>query len=355
MDGFWGIGEKSTNIYKLEAQKIAFAPFVFQVTRVAKESGILEIIYSYKEIGCSLNTIIEKSNLSKYAVKVILDAIKSIGLVTIVDNNYVLTKTGYFILKDKMTEINMNFTNDVCYNGLFYLDEALKNGKPAGLKVFGNWKTIYEALSELPEQVRKSWFDFDHYYSDAVFDKILPIIFKYNPNKIIDIGGNTGKWAIKCANYNKNVNVTIIDLPGQINDAKKIVSDSGLSDRITFLEANILDDKNLSVKGDIIWMSQFLDCFSEEEIVKIVKKAKNSLNSNGKIFILETFVDNQRYETAEFCLNMTSLYFTTMANGNSRMYRINDMKELLSISGFKIIEEIPSGISHTLLIYEENV
>lgn len=354
MDDFFGIGEKSSNTYKLEAQKIAFAPFVFQITRVAKESGILDIIYSYKDKGCLLNTIIEESTLSEYSVKIIVDAIKSIGLITIVNNNYVITKLGYFILKDKMTEINLNFTNDVCYNGLFYLDESLKIGKPAGLKVFGEWKTIYEGLSKLPENVRKSWFDFDHYYSDRVFDKVLPIIFKYKIDKILDIGGNTGKFAIKCAKYNKDVNIIIVDLPGQINDAKKIIAEANLSDRIGFFETDILDENGkIPLNGDIVWMSQFLDCFSEDEIVKILNKVKKSLNSNGKIFILETYVDNQKYDTAEFCLNMTSLYFTCMANGNSRMYRISDMRKIIDKSGLKILEEIPDiDVSHTLIICE---
>ncbi len=352
MDTFFGIGNNPTNLYKLEAQKIAFAPFIFQITRVAKRCGILNIIYNSQEKGLSLNEIIEKSNLSEYAVKVIVDAIKSIGLIKEIDKKFVITKTGYFILKDKMTEINLNFTNDVCYNGLFYLEEAIKEGKPAGLKVFGEWATIYQALSQLPENVRQSWFAFDHYYSDAVFDKLLPVIFKDNPKKILDIGGNTGKWAIKCASYNSEVNVIIMDLPGQINDAKKIVSQLNLTDRINFYEKNILDNNSEIPEGfDIVWMSQFLDCFSKEEIITILTKIKKSLKKNTKIFILETYVDNQKYETAEFCLNMTSLYFTCMANGNSRMYRIEDMRNFIEKAGLKIIEEIPAiGISHTLII-----
>ena len=61
--------------------------------------------------------------------------------------------------------------------GLFYLDEALREGKPAGLKVFGEWPTIYEALSSLPEQVKKSWFGFDHFNSDNSFKEALELVF----------------------------------------------------------------------------------------------------------------------------------------------------------------------------------
>ena len=46
---------------------------------------------------------------------------------------------------------------------------------------------------------------------------------------------------------------------------------------------------------------------------------------------------------------MTSLYFTCMANGNSRMYSSENMKEYIEESGLIINEEIDNtSISHTL-------
>lgn len=54
------------------------------------------------------------------------------------DNRYLLTKTGYYFIADQMININMDFVQDVCYNGMFYLEDSIKNEKPDGLKVFGN-------------------------------------------------------------------------------------------------------------------------------------------------------------------------------------------------------------------------
>jgi len=43
-----------------------------------------------------------------------------------------------------------------CYKGLFALDKSIENGKPEGLKVFGEWDTIYEGLSfPYPAQVQR--------------------------------------------------------------------------------------------------------------------------------------------------------------------------------------------------------
>ena len=179
--------------------------------------------------------------------------------------NYVVDKVGHFVLNDSMVQVNLNFIQDVCYQGLFDLLETIKTGKPEGLKVFGDWKTIYPALSELPPQAKKSWFEFDHYYSDKAFPEVLPIIFAKPVKELFDIGGNTGKWALECVAYNAEVHVTIIDLPEQIANLKNTLDNKAMK-RIDGFSANMLDPKiELPTGAQVIWMSQFLDCFSYEE------------------------------------------------------------------------------------------
>ncbi len=88
----------------------------------------------------------------------------------------------------------MDFIHDVNYKGLFELDKSIQNGVPAGLKEFGEWQTIYEGLSQLPEHVQKSWFSFDHFFSDDAFPLVLKHVYKNGTKKLLDVGGNTGKW-----------------------------------------------------------------------------------------------------------------------------------------------------------------
>jgi len=333
------------------AQWIAFAPMVFQASKLLRDNGILNQIHKSKKVGISLQDIVEKVNQSLYSVRILLEAGLGIGLVYLSDDKYFLTKTGYFVLSDELTRVNMDFTNDVCYKGLSDLDKSLENGKPEGLKVFGEWNTLYEGLSKFPEPAKTSWLNFDHYYSDHAFDTVLPLVFASKPKKIVDIGGNTGKWSIACVNHDPDVHMTIMDLPGQAGMARENIKNLGLSDRIGFYEANILDEKTLVPKGhDGIWMSQFLDCFSDAEIVSILKRCADAIEDDGHIYILETFWDKQRFSASAFCLQMTSLYFTAMANGNSQMYDSKVFLKLISKSGLEVVEQIDHiGVSHTLL------
>ena len=118
------------------AQEIAFAPFVFQVSRMMIKLGVLDALADNPK-GLTLDQIVGQTSLSRYAVKVLVEASLSIGTVMVNNDIIKITKTGFYLLKDKMTRVNMDFSNDVNYLGLFNLEKALVEGKPAGLKVFG--------------------------------------------------------------------------------------------------------------------------------------------------------------------------------------------------------------------------
>ncbi|MDR0605318.1 MAG: methyltransferase domain-containing protein [Bacteroidales bacterium] len=333
------------------AHEIAFAPVVFQVSRLMIKFGIFNLLNDHKQ-GLTMEEIVEKTNLSPYAVKVLLEASLTIGTVLLKENNFVLSKAGWFLIYDEMVQVNMNFNHDVNYLGLFDLETSLLNGKPEGLKVFGDWTTIYEGLSQLPEQVQKSWFAFDHYYSDNSFKQALEIVFADNPKTLLDVGGNTGRWASQCVTYSDTILVTIMDLPQQLEMMKQQTQNIKGANRIKGYPANVLDKNTVFPHGfDAIWMSQFLDCFSEEEIISILTRATASMNNQSKLYIMETFWDRQRFETASYCLAQISLYFTAMANGNSKMYHSEDMKQCVHKSGLEI-ETLHDGIGlgHSIMV-----
>ncbi len=347
----YGNDDKSALQAKIDAQKIAFAPIMFQAAKVLRDLKILNYLRAHKD-GQTVEEIAKFAGISEYGALVLLEAGLSLEMIMVDADKYFLTKTGYFINVDQLTRVNMDFSHDVNYKAFFHLEESIKEGKPAGLHhEFGQWDTVYEALSELPDKIRTSWFNFDHFYSDTSFPQVLPILFKNSPKKIMDVGGNTGKFAILCAEYNKDVQITILDLPGQLKEAHKNIKAKGFEDRINGHPANLLDFSKPYPKGfDIIWMSQFLDCFAEDEIVSLLSKAKESMDEDAELFIMETLWDKQRFDISTYSLHATSLYFTCIANGNSRMYHSEDIYRLIQKAGLRVVEMIEDiGISHTIL------
>jgi len=333
------------------AHEISFGPVVFQVSRLMIKFGILQILID-SEKGLMLDEITEKTKLSKYACQCLLESSLTIGTVLFQDGRFTCSKAGWFLLNDPLVRVDMDFNHDVNYLGWFHLEEALLNGKPEGLKVFGNWSTIYEGLSQLPENVQKSWFNFDHYYSDQSFDEALQIVFANKPKTLLDVGGNTGRWALRCVDYNADVQVTVMDLPQQIEMMKRHTEGNNGANRIFGHACNLLDPKTPFPTGfGAIWLSQFLDCFSEDEVTSILTRAANSMDNDTKLYIMETFWDRQRFETAAYALTQISLYFTALANGNSKMYHSEDMIRCIEAAGLTV-EEIKDNIGkgHSIVI-----
>ena len=337
------------------AQEIAFAPVVFQVSRLMLKFGILEHLSECRE-GATQQEIAARAHLSDYAAQVLLEASLSIGTVLIEGERYTLSKAGRFLLNDRMVRANLDFNHDVNYLGLFSLEESLLNGKPEGLKVFGDWPTIYEGLSSLPAQVQKSWFGFDHFYSDESFSAALKLVFggARKVRRLLDVGGNTGRWAMRCVEYDPDVEVTIMDLPQQLEMMRRQTAGRPGAERIDGYGCNLLDESVPFPQTpcfDVIWMSQFLDCFSEQEVTSICRRAAAAMGPESRLMIMETFWDRQRFETAAYCLTLTSIYFTAMANGNSKMYHSDDMTRCVEAAGLEVESIVDGlGMGHSVMI-----
>lgn len=336
---------------RFEAQKIAFGPVVFQCVRHAWKSGMLEAVASAGGEGVSLDALADSGRWSRYALKVTLETCLSAGVVYVSNGRYVLDKTGFCLLTDTITQINLDFVHDVCYRGLFELDRCLENEQPLGLKTLGDWPTIYQGLAELPEPAKSSWFAFDHYYSDTSFPEILPDVFATAPRRIMDIGANTGKFASAALAYHAQAELHLVDLPQQLAVAAQTLETAGLRQRAHLHPVDMLHPDMPFPSGmDVIWMSQFLSCFSEEAIASIVRRAAEALAPQGQLLILDTFWDLQRYEIASYCLINTSPYFTAMASGNSKVYESADYIRLCEQAGLKLLT-VREGIGycHALL------
>ena len=365
---------------KSEAQKIAFSPLTFQAVRAALNLGIFKVLDDAGKDGLSLAEMENKLNLGHYAVSTLIEVLESAGIVSAKGGGlYAASKIVWCFLYDSMTRVNMDFVNDVCYQGAFYLQESFENGKPEGLKVFGGWPTVYQALSQLPQRARGSWFAFDHFYSDNAFEDVIKIILSENPENVFDVGCNTGKFELALFAKGFKGNITLLDLPQQLEKAKENLQAAGYAGKCVFYPIDILkkgtkfpgtkfpgsavaagEENGIAFEAakngvngpDIILMSQFLDCFSKKEIILILKKAQAVMSANSKLYILEPFWDNQKFSAAKLSLTHTSLYFTAIANGNSKIYAQTEMEECVFKAGLKILKVRKNIGSHEYTLLE---
>lgn len=342
-----------------KAQWIAFSPFIFQATIAARDSGILSLL-GKSPYALTIEEIAQKTQLSTYAVQVLVELLSSVDVVVKdASDGYCLTQTGECLIYDTMTEVNLNFSNDVNYQALQHTLEAIDQGKPIGLKVFNNsWTTIYPHLKELPERARRSWFAFDHFYSDMAYRDALNRLSHRDIKHFFDVGGNTGRFTKMALKIWPQATATIIDLPEQLqlmrNNPDLSPSEQLRIDDEAIDWLDVHAKLKTSRQAELIWMSQFLDCFSANEAISILKRVQEALSEDGQIAILEPLWDCQRHKASSLSLTATSLYFTVLANGNSRFFTSEELKNIIEAAGLKIVKiEHHLGISHSLYLCEK--
>lgn len=322
----------STILALTQAQKLAFAPLTFQAIGTMIDFGMLQML---DEKPCRPKDLVRELNLNEYTVNTLLEIAETANIAEQnIDGNFSATAVAKAFLYDEMTKVNFNFVREVCYLGASEMTKSFLNEKPEGLhKFFGNTRTIYPLVPKLPEKVRKSWYEFDHYYSDNCYDIIYKIIAAENPKRIFDIGANTGKFEKTCLKYNPNIDITMLDLQENI----EIVSRDKELQTCKFHAIDVLDEtQKFPQLSGAVFMSQFLDCFAKQQIISILTRISENSEENTLVYILEPFTDNQQFEGARYSLVHTSLYFTCMANGNSKMYKQTEMEEMIEQSGLKL-------------------
>lgn len=334
------------------AQWLAFAPLAFQAAAILRDRGLLDVLAKASPgAGCSIDDVMMATGMSRYAVRVLLEAGLGLRIVWRQGDRFMLAKLGRVLLTDEMTRVNFDFSRDVCYRAAAHLDESLREGRPAGLRELGPWRTLYEGLSVLPEPARASWHAFDHFYSDQAFPVACDRLAASPPRRLLDVGCNTGRFAQQCLQRLPGTEVGLVDLPVQLDRAReRLAGHSGVG-RVSFFPIDLLDpDAALPAGYDLIWMSQLLDCFSEDQIVAILVKVRAALQPGAKVWILELFWDRQRFEAAAMSLQLTSLYFSCVANGNSQMYDSAVFLDLVARSGLAI-RSLSDGVGgfHTLI------
>jgi len=332
-------------------QRLVFGPLLFQAAVLLKRRGVLRELARTAFAGLTLGELESRTGLSRYGTRVLLDAAEAAELVETRDGRFFPTRLGLLLEKDPLTLANLNFVADVCYRPAAHLERALDTAAPSGLSELGDFPDVYQGLSELKPDAQESWLAFDHFYSDAAFPTIVEHLRIKGAKTLLDVGGNTGRFALVLSQSLPELSVTIADLPGQIALARKHLGETGALERIQLVPTDVLaKDAELPSGRDLIWMGQFLCCFSETEIKNILGQARRALAPGGELWILETLIDRQKSGAARVALQATSLYFTCVANGKGRMYHAEDLERLIFEAGFEIEVRVePIGWGHTLL------
>ncbi len=124
---------------------------------------------------------------------------------------------------------------------------------------------------------------------DAVQHAIqLPVGAK----KLLDVGGSHGLHAVAFCRRSPELTAVIYDLEVSLTNTPCLIEECGLSDRISCVEANIVQD---TIPGTFDIITYFLVAHNhtDEGNVRIIQKMADALNPGGVLFVYEYARDSE--------------------------------------------------------------
>ncbi|MBA4394279.1 MAG: SAM-dependent methyltransferase [Desulfobacca sp.] len=206
------------------------------------------------------------------------------------------------------------------------LDQGVKTGKPVRAR----------ASFDDPE-VRESFLMGMFNMAMNLAPQLTTRIDLSNKQRLLDLGGGPGTYAIHFCLNNPALKATVFDLATTRPFAEKTIARFGLKERINFQDGNYIEE---SIRGtfDVVWLSQILHGEGPQEAQEIIQKAVSILEPGGLIMIHEFLLNNEMdgpLFPALFSLNML------LGTDQGQSYSEQQIMDMLAKAGVKEIRRLP--------------
>ena len=123
---------------------------------------------------------------------------------------------------------------------------------------------------------------------------------------LLDLGGGSGVYCVALTEKYPDLRATMVDFPPVCKVAVEFVQQCRTKDRIEIVEGDVLTDE-LTVRGDVILLSQVLHGMSEQQCRSLINKCYGWTLPGGIVIVHEFILDDSKASPlypALFALNM---------------------------------------------------
>ncbi len=294
-------------------------------------------VFSYLKDYVSSEKLADILGVNGRYIDRLLNALVVLGLVEKSGGKYKNTSISdkYLDRNSDSYLLGLKHSAHMLYHWSFLFD-VIKNGKPVKdlpyVKPVENW--VEDFISAMQQ------------YASERAPEFIGIIDFSGIKRVLDLGGGSGANAVEIARHYPEIEVVIFDLPEVIPISKRFVFKSGNFKNISFVEGDYF--KNDIGEGfDAIIISQILHAHGKDEIVSILEKCHKALNQDGKIFIHDFLIDDDRTSppwAVFFALNML------LHTENGDTYTEIELKDLLEKTGFTFISNNPTAKNSNVIV-----
>lgn len=232
------------------------------------------------------------------AMEMLLNALASIGLINKHANGYSNNDFSAHYLVKKSPEYLGHIIRHHHHlmAGWSALHESIQSGKP-----------VRERMPHGDDEAERESFLMGMYnLANQLAPAVVAAIDLSRCQRLLDLGGGPGTYAIHFCRQNPGLSAVVYDLPSTCSFAEETINRYDLSSRISFVAGDYHKD-SVPVGFDVAWLSHILHADGPEGCKTILQKAVDSLKPGGKLlvqeFILNDVKDGPLFP-ALFALNM---------------------------------------------------
>ncbi len=309
--------------------------FSFHVVSAAIKLNIFETL---KDGELTVENLASKIDTDSRGLFILLECLESLGYLKKKKDYYYITKmTKKWALNSSEANFKLSFEYylPTMIEIWPYIAESVKAGK--------EYINFYQWLKDKPD-VAATYQKFMMSLAVLNMPELLNNI-SFKKEKVLDIGGSHGLYSISFCKKFKEIDATVIDSEYSMPTLHKNIKEAGLAERIHTITGNFTTHK-LEEKYDAILLFNVLHEHREKDNLPIIEKIYTSLNSGGRIIILESLRENKFSPAATFGLRIYDMIFFHFLGAQN--YPYNNIKGWLTGTGFTRIKKknlLKSGFS----------
>ncbi|MFH0958771.1 MAG: methyltransferase [Pseudomonadota bacterium] len=310
----------------------------FQKARIILTAAELDLFSKFRPGSMSVQQLSEANGWNPRGLRILLDALTAMGLVK--------KNAAEYSIDPHVSELLDSESPHTILPTLLHR-----------VRMWNSWSNLTSIVSgefdmDSFVKVKKSYEDM------RAFIGAMEVIGRQRANEIareiniggrrslLDVGGGSGVYTRAFLEFNPELSATIFDLPPVIQMAKEKFEDSGLKNRVSFIEGDF-NNSALPEGHDIALLSAIIHINGREKNRALFSKIHKVLEPGGMIIIRDYIMDESRIHPesgAIFAVNML------VATREGNTYTLGEIYEDLKISGFNDVRLIREGLRMDQLV-----
>ena len=293
---------------------------------VLQSGVVLGVFTALGDSALSVSQLADRCGCDARALEMLLDALCAMGLLTKEDGGYRNTnESRKFLCKDSEHYLGYIIAHHFhLMKRWALLPEAVRTGRP-----------IHSGPPESEEQ-REAFLLGMFNLARLIAPRVARAIDLSGREKLLDLGGGPGTYAIHFCLAYPSLKATVYDLPTTRPYTEKTIESFGLSHRISFQAGDYLR-QDIEGAFDVVWMSHILHSMGPEACKEVMRKAVSPLMPGGVLyvhdFLLNDTMDGPLFP-ALFSLNML------VNTKEGRAYSELEVRAMMEEAGLRDIKRI---------------